>query len=63
MFFDLNNDLCEKYKGLNPLELLDYPLEDVFDLIQGLMDHNRRKENDNQGEPDVIRKKAGDNWF
>lgn len=50
--------------GLDPIKLLDYPAEDVFELINGVLHHSRKNRkkttNKNSG---VIRKKAGDNWF
>lgn len=64
MFYDINKSLCETYTGLDPLRLLDYPAEDVFSLIEGLISYNERNREDqkpvNNG---VIRKAAGDNWF
>lgn len=64
MFYDINKSLCETYTGLDPLRLLDYPAEDVFSLIEGLISYNERNREDqkpvNKG---VIRKAAGDNWF
>lgn len=65
MFFDINKILCETYTGLDPIKLLDYPAEDVFDLIGGLMDYNSRekKEKKTVSSSGVIRKKAGDDWF
>lgn len=64
MFFDINKILCDTYAGLDPIKLLDYPAEDVFNLINGLTDYNKR--NDSKGGKSnntVIRKKAGDDWF
>ena len=62
MFFDINKGLCSTFNALDPIKLLDYPAEDVFNLINGVMDYNKRnsKENNNSS---VIRRKAGDNWF
>ena len=63
MFFDINKALCEAYSGLDPIKLLDYPAEDVFDLINNTICFNKRnskKKNVNSG---VIRREAGDNWF
>ena len=63
MFFDINKALCESYNGLDPIKLLDYPAEDVFDLINNTICFNKRnskKKNINSG---VIRREAGDNWF
>ena len=64
MFFDINKSLCEAYTGLDPIKLLDYPAEDVFDLINGLIAHNKRnKKQSASAKGGVIRRKAGDNWF
>ena len=64
MFFDINKALCEAYTGLDPIKLLDYPAEDVFDLINGLISYNTRSKKENNASKDgVIRRKAGDNWF
>ena len=67
MIYDINKDLCSTYPALEPLKLLDYPAEDVFNLIAGTMDYaNRQELKTNNGTVNarkVIRKKAGDNWF
>lgn len=65
MFFEINKNLCQCYSGLDPIKLLDYPAEDVFDLINGLIGFGKRqkKSNNSNGANGVIRKKAGDNWF
>jgi len=44
MIFDINKDLCSTYPALEPLKLLDYPAEDVFNLIAGTMDYANRQE-------------------
>ena len=65
MFFDINKNLCEVFTGLDPIKLLDYPAEDVFNLIGDLLDYNGRqnktKKVNAQGK-EVMRVKAGDNW-
>ena len=48
-FAELNLSLCGQYKGMNPIELLDYPAEDVFQLINDMIDHNDRAEEENRG--------------
>lgn len=65
MFFEINKNLCDCYSGLDPIKLLDYPAEDVFDLINGLISYGQRKKNNKKGggANGVVRKKAGDNWF
>lgn len=62
MFFDINKKLCEEFTGLDPIKLLDYPAEDVMELIGQLIDYKNRND-DNANSSGVIRKKAGDDWF
>ena len=70
MLFDINKALCDTFPGLDPIKLLDYPAEDVFDLINGLIDHNERKDKAEgkqtskpSGNGKVVRRPAGDDWF
>jgi len=64
MFFDINKNLCNMFPALEPLKLLDYPADDVFELIAGVIDYNYRNKDENgSGNQKVIRKKAGDDWF
>ena len=65
MFFDINKALCEAFPGLDPIRLLDYPGEDVIELIRGLYSFNEResKKDKNPKKTGVIRKPAGDDWF
>lgn len=63
MFFDINKNLCDMYAGLNPLELLNYPAEDVFTLITGTVDYNERNNKKGPKKSGVIRRQASDNWF
>lgn len=63
-FFNINKSLCETYNALNPLALLDYPAEDVFNLINGTIKYNERNKKKNSTTRDgVVRRKANDNWF
>ena len=62
MFFDINKTLCEAFTGLDPIKLLDYPAEDVFDLINNMIGYNSRNSKQNKNST-VIRRQAGDNWF
>lgn len=62
MFFDINKALCEAYAGLDPIKLLDYPAEDVFELINDTINYNKRHGKENKNNK-VIRRPAGDNWF
>lgn len=69
MFFEINKALCDTFPGLDPVKLLDYPAEDVFELINGLVMYNNRQRKDKgkgtggTSKPGVIRRPAGDNWF
>ena len=63
MFFDINKALCEAYSGLDPIKLLDYPAEDVFDLINNTICFNKRNSKKKNINSCVIRREAGDNWF
>lgn len=63
MFFEINKALCESYSGLDPIKLLDYPAEDVFDLINNTVAYNNRNSKKSNNSNTVIRRKAGDNWF
>lgn len=69
MFFEINKALCTEFPGLDPVKLLDYPAEDVFDLMAGLTAYNKRQRKGkgkgagNTSKPGVIRRPAGDNWF
>ena len=40
-----------------------YPAEDVFNLINGVVDYNNRNGKGKQNKAGVIRRPAGDNWF
>lgn len=52
------------YTGLDPIKLLDYPAEDVFDLINDTISYNsRNNKNRKNNNSNVIRRQAGDNWF
>ena len=62
MFFDINKTLCEAFTGLDPIKLLDYPAEDVFNLINNMVSYNSRNKKQNKNST-VIRRQASDNWF
>ena len=62
MFFDINKTLCEVFTGLDPIKLLDYPAEDVFDLINNVLSYNSRNNKQSKNNS-VIRRQASDNWF
>ncbi len=62
MFFDINKTLCEVFTGLDPIKLLDYSAEDVFDLINNVISYNSRNKKQSKNST-VIRRQASDNWF
>jgi hypothetical protein len=67
MFFEINKTLCESFNGLDPIRLLDYPAEDVFDLINHQIAYNQRQQRKQKKQPTekggVIRRPADDSWF
>ena len=63
MFFEINKSLCESYSGLDPIKLLDYSTEDVFELINNTISYNNRNRKKKDSNSSVIRRHAGDNWF
>ncbi len=63
MFFEINRSLCKLYPGLDPLKLLDYYAEDVFDLIHDVIAYKEMDENVTTNNNGTIRRKAKDNWF
>lgn len=65
MFFEINRNLCQNYQGLDPIKLLDYPADDVMELINQTLSYNKRHNNESlqSDKPKTIRKKASDNWF
>ena len=62
MFFDINKTLCEVFTGLDPIKILDYSAEDVFDLINNVISYNSRNKKQSKNST-VIRRQASDNWF
>lgn len=74
MFFDINKSLCDTFPALDPIKLLDYPAEDVFNLINDVIDYNQRNKKEDvknskgvgvskSNKKEVIRIPASDTWF
>ena len=70
MFFDINKNLCDTFPALDPIKLLDYPAEDVFNLINDVIDYNDRKliedaknSKNSKNKKEVVRVPAPDTWF
>lgn len=68
MFFEINKNLSEQYSGLNPLNILDYPAEDVLNLIINTIEYSQRKAEKQkvasaQQKGNVIYRPARDDWF
>ncbi|MCM1218132.1 MAG: hypothetical protein NC548_26905 [Lachnospiraceae bacterium] len=64
--FHINHRLCTVYPGLDPIRLLDHPCEDVFDLINGLLDYGGAESGKKEDAPDgveIITRPADDSWF
>lgn len=56
---ELDLSLCESFPAFTPLSLRREKAREVFNLIERL---NSRPKKDN-GQDEVIRRPAGDNWF
>lgn len=52
--------LCENFPSLSPFDIREKRAKEVFLLIKRLGEHNKNK---NVTEPNIIRRKAGDDWF
>lgn len=59
--FDVQVVLCERFRGLSPFEIRRERAGEVFNLLVRLKRHNEMK--NQKSESNVIRKKAGDDWF
>lgn len=57
--------LCERFTNLNPIKIRKYPAHEVFLLCKRLRKYNAEHDQGvkSTGNGQVIRKKAGDNWF
>jgi hypothetical protein len=57
--------LCDRFTNLNPIKVRQYPAHEVFLLMKRLTDYNNKsdKQKNISNKNDVIRRKAGDNWF
>jgi len=66
ILFDSTVNLCERFAGFDPIKIRQYPAHEVILLLVRLIDYNKRHKKDvvkNNGEPQKIRKPAGDTWF
>lgn len=72
-FFGINSSLCAQYPGMDPIRLLEHFCDDVFDLINGMVDYNSCKDVGAGNAPQekyaasektrVILRRADDSWF
>lgn len=62
MFFEMELGLCERFPSLTPFQIRREKAKEVFLLIKRLKQSNINKKETN-GKPNVIRRRAGDDWF
>ena len=55
-------NLCEKFPALTPFQIRREKAREVFLLVKRLKDYNQNSNEINR-RPNVIRRKAGDDWF
>ena len=72
MFFELEDNLCQRYKSLNPFQIRKEKSGEVFLLIRRINDHNARKKGvapsdtvwqDKAGNTHIRRKATNDSWY
>lgn len=60
--FDIQVNLCERFPAMTPLSLRRERAREVFLLIGRYNKHNKKQEK-KKNQKQVIRRKAGDDWF
>lgn len=62
MFFEMELSLCDKFPALTPFQIRREKAREVFLLVRRLKEHTQN-DNKSNSRPNVIRRKAGDDWF
>ncbi len=64
-FFDITVGLCNRFTALDPVKVRRYPAHEVFLLMKRVVDYDNRHDKKSKGGngSQVVRKKAGDDWF
>lgn len=64
MMYELNKSVCDTFPSLNPISILDYPAEDVFELIKQMVEYGERHPNNEQStiKRTPYERPAGDDW-
>ena len=71
-FFDLEDNLCQRYTGLNPFEIRREKVGEVFLLVQRINRKNEREKGikrddkvwiDKKGNTHIRRKAQNDDWY
>jgi hypothetical protein len=61
MMFEIEIGICERFPALSPLSMRRERVNDVFRLISQYSNYARKNTNSNGKQ--VIRRRAGDDWF
>ena len=61
MMFEIEVGICERFPALSPLSMRRERVNDVFRLISQYSNYARKNTNGNGKQ--VIRRRAGDDWF
>ena len=62
MMFELEVGICERFPSMSPLSLRKERVNDVFRLVAQYAEYARKESNKKNGKQ-VIRRRAGDDWF
>lgn len=72
LFFELEDNLCHRYSGLNPFIIRKEKISEVFLLVKRINRMNQRKKGirkhdkvytDSKGNVHIRRKAMNDNWY
>lgn len=62
MMFEIEVGMCERFPAMSPLSLRKERVNDVFRLVSQYTEY-ARKEDKKKNNKQVIRRRAGDDWF
>ena len=72
LFFDLEDNLCQRYSGLNPFDIRREKVSEVFLLVKRINRKNQREKGirnddkvwiDANGDTHIRRKARNDDWY
>lgn len=61
IFFDVTVSLCERFHGLDPIKLRQYPAHEVIVLMRRTVRYSKNQKKEKK--PRKIMKPAPDTWF